>query len=172
MSDLPEPADWREARRRRRSALLVYVVLALLAVGGIGLGVWLHGLRGQPAVDVASLPLCPGGTQPAPKSVRVNVYNATSRPGLAGRAASALGARGFVVRQVANDPAGSKVTASAVVRYGPKGKPAATLVAAQVAGAQLRADRRGGPTVDLVLGARYTGLARVSTEPTCRTPTG
>jgi hypothetical protein len=172
MSHPPDPASWRDAKRRRQSSLLAYLVVAMLAVGGVGLGVWLNGLRGGPAVDAASLPLCPGGKPLAAKSVRVNVYNATPRLGLADRAATALGARGFAVQVVANDPARAKVANSAVVRHGPKGKPAAAMVAAQVAGARLQADRRTSGTVDLVLGAKYAGLARVPSTPTCRTAIG
>jgi LytR cell envelope-related transcriptional attenuator len=167
---LPEPVDWRERKRRRQSLTLVTMLLALLAVGGFALGAWVRSSGGS-RIDAASLPLCsPTTPGPAPRSVRVNIYNATNRAGLAGRAASALGDRGFVVRSVANDPLGAKIPTSAVVRHGPKGRSAAALIAAQVVGARLALDRRTGADVDLVLGAKYVGLASATDTPapTCR----
>jgi hypothetical protein len=62
------------------------------------------------------------------------------------------------------------------VRYGPKGKEGAELVASEVSGAKLVLDKRKDATVDLVLGATYASLgsppsATASSNPSCHPST-
>jgi len=108
----------------------------------------------------------------------VNVYNATTRVGLARDTAAAMTARGFHVLAVANDPLGETVASPAVVRYGPAGLAQAHVVAAYVAGgATLQPDTRTSTSVDLVLGQAWTAVASPAqaaatlagphTQPTC-----
>jgi hypothetical protein len=89
----------------------------------------------------------------------VNVYNATTRTGLALSTSLELAARGFHTAKVANDPAKKIIAASAEIRYGPKGALAAKIVAAQVIGAVMVPDHRTDATVDFVLGEGYAALA-------------
>lgn len=96
---------------------------------------------------------------PKPAAVTVNVYNATTRSGLARTTATAMKARGFATGDVANDPLNKTVNTPAEVRYAPKSVAAAKLVQAQVTGAVLAPDTRTDATVDLVIGNAYGALA-------------
>jgi hypothetical protein len=100
-------------------------------------------------------------TKPAPKpsSITVDVYNSTTRQGLAGTTASQLEKRGFVIATVANDPLGKTLAGTAEIRYGPKGKSRAVVVAAQVPDSTLVNDKRKDKTVAMSLGKAFTGLA-------------
>jgi hypothetical protein len=99
------------------------------------------------------------GALPLPTAITVNVYNATTRTGLALSTSLELAARGFRTGHVANDPAKKIIAASAEIRYGPKGALAAKIVAAQVIGAVLVPDHRTDATVDFVLGEGFAALA-------------
>jgi hypothetical protein len=96
---------------------------------------------------------------PKPKAITVNVYNSTTRSGLARKTADLLHDRGFMIGNVPNDHAPKPVVGIAEVRYGPKGVPAAHVVAAQVVGAKLVEDKRTSADVDLAVGAKYKKLA-------------
>jgi len=99
--------------------------------------------------------------KPPPKAtaITVNVYNSTTRSGLARKTADLLHERGFMIGNVTNDHAPKPVIGIAEVRYGPKGVPAAHVVAAQVVGAKLVEDKRTSADVDLAVGAKYKKLA-------------
>jgi hypothetical protein len=174
---IKEASSWRTRRRRRQTITLVVVLLLLVGAGGVAYGVYSGVIGGKPgAVDIASLPPCSStATTPArltPARVSVNVYNATSRNGIAAKTATALDLRSFHVGKIANDPRGATVKGTAVVRYGSKGQPAAQLVATQVAGAKLVKDTRRSSVVDLVLGEKFAGLRPVAvTTPKPATPT-
>jgi LytR cell envelope-related transcriptional attenuator len=109
----------------------------------------------SPSVKAAASPK----PLPSPSSITVDVFNATTRQGLAKTTAKQLEQRGFVIGDVANDPADSKITGTAVVRYGPKGKNQAKVVAAQVPSSKLVNDKRTDRSVSLALGEAYTNLA-------------
>lgn len=96
---------------------------------------------------------------PKPKTITLNVYNSTSRNGLARTTANLLAARGFTIGNVSNDPSPKAVKGFAEVRYGPKGALAARVVAAEVKGAVLVEDKRTSADVDLAVGAAYKHLA-------------
>jgi hypothetical protein len=98
-------------------------------------------------------------TVPAdPATVRVNVYNATSRAGLANTVADELRTRRFTVGKIGNDPLQQTVEDVAQIRYGPRGAGAAQLVRAWLPGSAPTLDKRADKTVDLVLGLRYEGF--------------
>ena len=173
--------------RRRSGALpVVLAVVAALAVGLVG-GWWFAG-RGQnsAAAGPTSSSTChsagssgsvhasaSGSSKkptakatkaaraalPLPRTITVNVYNATTRSGLALTTSLQLGSRGFKIGKVANDPAKKIIAASAEIRYGPSGLVEAKVVAAQVIGAVMVPDHRKDATVDLVLGDGYVALA-------------
>jgi LytR cell envelope-related transcriptional attenuator len=99
------------------------------------------------------------GKVPKPKSITLNVYNSTTRKGLARTTSTLLAKRGFTIGNVANDPAPKPVKTVAEVRYGPAGVLAARVVAAEVVGAKLVEDKRTSSDVDLALGAAFKHLA-------------
>lgn len=145
------------------------VVLGVIAVGLVAAGLYL-GVIGTPSTPVVINTPTPCTTTTArpldPRRVKVNVYNATGRVGLAAATADRLRARRFAVGDVDNDPKRSKVPGSALIRYGRKGFAGAKLVATQVAGAELKADTRTDAVVDLVLGATFSTLTPVPTATT------
>ncbi|BAJ29523.1 hypothetical protein KSE_37220 [Kitasatospora setae KM-6054] len=98
---------------------------------------------------------------PQPAAVKVNVYNATGKAGLAARTADELRKRGFVVDKVGNAPAAldKKVPGTAQILSGPGGLGAATLLVSQVAAATATEDSRTDATVDFVIGDTFSALA-------------
>ena len=108
----------------RRVLAVVLVLLIVAAVVGVA---WQFAQR-EPSDEVSSRPKasCPEPEAAAsekapipvvpPEKVKVNVYNATSRGGLASDTAKALKRRGFRIGKVANDPTKRKVTGEAEVR--------------------------------------------------------
>ncbi len=137
--------------------VLVAVVLVIVVVrflGGSG--------EEEPAAEVAPEPSCstlmvaPADELPEPKKVRVNVYNATETSGLASKTARDLKKRGFVIKDVANDPAGLPIEGVARIRYGPKAAKRAELLSYYVPGAELVEMERPGTVVDLALGDSFT----------------
>jgi hypothetical protein len=103
-------------------------------------------------------PTCTATTALAPAQVKVNVYNATSRSGLAAKTAAEVRKRGFRVATVANDPLGKDVGTAAEVRYGRSGTASSVLVIKLVKGAKAVPDRRTDASVDLVLGDKFKAL--------------
>ena len=149
----PAPGFW----RRLGSVALVLVVLASGAFAA-----WWFLVRDAPAgKSTVACPPSPSAAAKLPppvaaRTVRMNVYNATDRSGLAGAVSAVMAQRGFRVVTVANDPAGRRVTAAAEVRHGPRGLAAARTVAAHVDGqVVLVPDRRPDASVDLVVGAAW-----------------
>jgi LytR cell envelope-related transcriptional attenuator len=101
---------------------------------------------------------------PEPGAITVNVYNATTRTGLAQDTADALALRGFVIGEVANAPAelDGKVEEPglllATARAAESG--AVAVVGTHLNGAETAEPKNsGGPAeVDLVLGKGFTAL--------------
>ncbi|WP_322973153.1 LytR C-terminal domain-containing protein [Peterkaempfera griseoplana] len=110
------------------------------------------------AGDAAASP-APTGV-PKPQAVTVNVYNATTRPGLAGRTADELRKRGFKVGKVGNAPANldKKVKESVRLIGGPSGSKALLLLGTHVKGAKTTPDTRKDASVDFVIGNGFTAL--------------
>lgn len=160
-------APVRRSRGRRR---FLKTVVVLLLLGALAAGGWQLFLRDDPAARAAtptprrSCPApSPAPTALPPAQVRVNVYNATERRGLAATVATALSKRAFRVVKVGNDPAGRTVTGTAEVRSSSIGAGAARTVGSQVDGVVAVPDQRRDASVDLVLGASFKTL---------RTPAG
>ena len=93
-----------------------------------------------------------------PGEVTINVYNATSRSGLAASVAQSLRTQGFKIGKVANDPLAKRIAGVGEVRHGQIGAAGATLAAMRLAGASVVPDERTDTTVDLVLGNTFTAL--------------
>jgi hypothetical protein len=153
---LPAGRDPRTRRRKRQAWTFTSLVTLVVVVGLVALGQamrwWTIGGEHQRA---ARLP-CPAQTSAQPDEVRLGVYNASSRFGLAREVARELQARGFTVTTVSNDPTGTPVRGTALVRFGAPGRLAAKSVGAQLAGPlQWVDDKRNSSAVDLVLGPGY-----------------
>lgn len=150
----------RRAGTGRRAAV---AALALLAIAAGSWAAWTYTTGQEPSVRAQPRRSCPAPvatlTGAAPGQVRVNVYNATDRRGLAARVAGQLERRGFRVKKVDNDPAGRTVTSAAEVRHSASEARAARTVAAQVGAVVEVLDGRENATVDLVLGAAFTRLS-------------
>lgn len=159
----PRGQGARPARRGAGAGRRVAIVAAALVVLAVlGVTAWQLQAGSEDDVRAQPTPTCPT-PGPAPTvvpagMVKVNVYNATDRRGLAARVAAELKKRGFRVRQVDNDPAERTVTGAAEVRHSTAGADAARTVAAQVGDVVSVPDQRPDASVDLVLGAAFVRL--------------
>ena len=150
-------------RRSRAGRRVLLLVLAAALVAAVAWGVWAYVLApadggATPRAVVSCPPPASTPTTVPATQVRVNVYNATDRRGLAARVATELRKRGFRVGKVDNDPAKRTVTGAAEVRHSTVGGDAARTVAAQVGAVVAVPDQRTDASVDLVLGAAFTRL--------------
>jgi hypothetical protein len=154
-------------RRRRRNELVALVVGWVLA---FGLTVYCF-VTGAPTHS-AAVSACAAANghgsvagaaagAPRPGYFALNVFNATDRDDLAADTAALLKQRGFAVDQVTNDPLRSDLAIPAQVRGAQANMDELREVAAEVPGAQIVTDDRHDSSVDLVLGAGFTALARV-----------
>jgi len=111
---------------------------------------------------------------PSAATTTVNVFNATTKNGLAARTAAELRERGFVIGEVRNDPLKRKV-ATVEVRHGAAGRSRAPLlVPLGGKGAKAVADGRKDASLDFVLGNGFTALAPTPSPtglPMCPSPT-
>ena len=124
MSYIEEASSWRVHKRHRQQITLVAVLLILVITGGIGYAVYSGAIGGPETVDVAKLPACsPTAKALLPEQVSINVYNATTRNGLAASTATALGLRSFGILTYANDPRAEKVTGTRSSATGPRARP-------------------------------------------------
>jgi hypothetical protein len=96
-----------------------------------------------------------------PKTVRIRVYNATERSGLARQVSDALKKKKFTVLSASNDPLADtrKVDGVAEIRYGDKGEQQALLVSFWFPGAKLVSDPRKDAIVDIAIGPGYKAVA-------------
>jgi hypothetical protein len=171
----PRGVGARSGRQRGWARRLVAVVLVLAVLGAAGWYLWQYANRGSTDVREQAAPSCPAPS-PTPAvvpagEVKLNVYNSTDRRGLAARVADQMERRGFRVRKVDNDPAKRQVTGPAEVRHSEAGADAARTVAAQVGTVVIVPDQRPGASVDLVLGAAFTGLLPEAEAEAALTPT-
>jgi hypothetical protein len=157
---LDEVARQRFWRRVRTS-------LTLLVLVGVVIGAAWYGWRNvledeEPAVAATDAPCAPNspGAAPAPASIRVNVYNATTRNGLAASVARQLRQLGYNVIDVDNDPLAKSIEAAGEVRAHIDQQAAAGALAALLPGAAFVPDDRDNDTVDLVLGDGFKNLAK------------
>ena len=181
------PSGGRRRRRGRAFSVLLVGIAALVIGAAVGWSLTNHGddpttttprpapgcpspqvsTSGSPGASPSTSAKPPASPKPlpSPSSITVDVFNATDRQGLAKTTAKQLGQRGFVIGDVANDPLKDKITGTAVVRYGPKGKNQAKVVAAQVPDSKLVNDKRTDKTVSLALGEAYTNARHPGAGP-------
>ena len=149
-------------RRRRRRAAITLTLVAVSMLGTFAYAAaYFQGWVGARVPETVASPACQVVT-PAkaltPSAVMINVYNATSRNGLAASVAKSLRTQGFKVLEVANDPLAKQITGVGEVRHGQAGRSGALLAVARLPGAKVVADKRPGDAIDLVLGDRFTAL--------------
>jgi len=166
-----ESASVARARRSKRTAITLLIVIGVLAGAFYyASSYWTKGGTKAGAAASCSVTMDPTG-QVYPSQVTVNVYNATTRTGLAATAAKSVKSRGFVIGTVSNDPLKKSITGPGEIRFGAAGERAAKLVQALVPGSALVKDTRADASVDLVLGGDYkelataTGTASMPTAP-------
>ncbi|RAX46340.1 LytR family transcriptional regulator [Arthrobacter sp. AQ5-06] len=150
-------------RLRRRVVHGVVLVLLLgLIAGAIFLALAImNGQLKLPTTAGSEEPrtTCPGATfdyTPNDK-INLNVYNSTSRPGLARSVADELLVRKFVVGTVANTEAGYRGVAAVV--SGAAGQSAAFSVQRNLPGSDYFQDGRTDASVDVILAGDYQELA-------------
>ncbi|MBQ0983361.1 LytR C-terminal domain-containing protein [Streptomyces sp. F63] len=167
-------------RRPRHRRVVLAAIGATAAVALIGWGtlqvVGIFSGGGVEARAAAGAKNCAVGRQasasPAPKpkvlpepaEITVNVYNATTRSGLAKKTAKALEKRGFTIGEVDNAPAAydKKVKDSALLLGAPAAeKGAFDVLGAHLAGAKTKQDksRKKPAEVDFMIGDAFGGLA-------------
>ncbi|TDB80879.1 LytR family transcriptional regulator [Micromonospora sp. KC721] len=129
---------------------LVFVVVAIVKDSQSGAGANGGCPEGWPLADVALRER---------KDVKLNVINATDRPGLAGEVADEFRNRQFQVKKVTDQK--KQVDRVAVLRFGPKGVGSAHLLLAYFLGnADTKFEvERQDDTVDVVLGSDFQQLA-------------
>jgi hypothetical protein len=167
-----------QARQRRRRSLIVIGVVLL----GLFFAFWYAWSYYQADSSARATRPPPATCAPydpnvvTPENTKVNVYNASSRNGLARSVAKSLTERGFVIGKVANDPSSRKAPKVAEIRYGPNGVAQAKLLRTTLPkGTTLVNDKRKAVVVDLAVGPKYTTLAPVPTTtglPMCPAPSG
>lgn len=171
----------RPPRRRRRALLAALATLLVLGLLGYGTLQLIDVFSGDDdssetgagkVAEEAGQGDCPNAPPtradlPEPEAITVNVYNATTRQGLAQQTADALAARGFTIGEVANAPADldGKVSAPALLLGGPAAEESGALA---VLGTQLEGADTGDPqsaghgdepdVVDLVIGDGFSEL--------------
>ncbi|MER6354884.1 LytR C-terminal domain-containing protein [Streptomyces sp. NPDC001634] len=166
----------RMRRPRRRGRLLFAVVASVAAIGLIGWGtlqlidVFTGGGRASAAGSKADCPTKAKASPspataakalPQPGRITVNVFNATTRGGLAKETADELKKRGFHIGNVGNATQEyDKKVKGVGILLGPKASLDTSLpvLGTQLADAERRTDARTGTDVDLILGDGFKSL--------------
>jgi hypothetical protein len=164
----------RRPRRRGRAVLAVVASLAVLGTAGWGtlqlIDVFSGG-DGDTASAAGATADCatkaspsprPVAALPEPRRITVNVFNATTRQGLAKQTADELKRRGFRIGDVGNAGAQyDKKVKGIGLLLGPASAQGTSLpvLATQLTGAERRTEAgRKGATLDLIIGNRFRGL--------------
>ncbi|WP_426227030.1 LytR C-terminal domain-containing protein [Pseudarthrobacter sp. DSP2-3-2b1] len=160
-----DPDDPGRLRRRVVHGVVLVLLLGLIVGAIITAVAIVSGQLRIPATEVSDEPasICPAATfdYTPNEQINLNVYNSTSRPGLARTVADALLGRKFVVGAVANTDAGYRGVAA--VLSGAAGQSAAFSVQRNVPGSDYFQDDRTDTSVDLVLAGDFKALAAADT---------
>ena len=142
------------------------IVVAVLFITGGVVVIMAIGRDTQTQASTGSA--CAGGLVPAKikmperNQVTLNVYNGTSKVGLAEQVGGEFKNRGFNIAKTETAPDNRKSDQIAVITYGPDAVGAAALVSAYflVDEAKMEFDiKRKGAEVDVVIGTRFQQLA-------------
>jgi len=146
------------ARQRRQTLTFLGVFLFMMMAGLIALGNWRQWwtIGGDDRVVAVS---CPIQTVIDPELTNVNVYNGTTRNGLAAAVAKELQRRKFRVMSIGTEEQNKPLNTILLVRYGPQGKLAAHTVALQFPSKlKMTEDDREDDTIDIVVGEKYKAM--------------
>lgn len=154
-------------RRRRRAGIVLTILFFALLVGGLLALAYLQGWLWGTGEEPGRAGPTPGDDQtttappalPDAADITVNVYNTTDRSGLAGRTGEAVGALGFQVGDVGNEPNDEVAEGIGEIRFGPGASDAAQVVLQDLApDAELVEIEREDDTIDLLLGPDFVEL--------------
>jgi len=156
-----DPDNPVRVRRRVVHGVVLVLLLGLIAAAIIVALAIMNGQLKLPTTSGSDEPrtTCPAATFdyiPNDK-INLNVYNSTSRPGLARSVADELVVRKFVVGAVANTEAGFRGVAAVV--SGAAGQSAAFSVQRNLPGSDYFQDGRTDASVDVILSSDYQELA-------------
>jgi hypothetical protein len=164
----PELPDFElEPQRRDHRHLRTAITLVVLTALVVGAGIYAWSLVTESTGDEDEIgPLIAAPTcavvaptdPPPPEEIGLNVYNATSRSGLAQSVAAEMRERGFAILDVANDPTTRTVIHVAEIRATAEDNPGVDLLLSQFPGAVFYPDERTEPSIDLVLGEAFDGV--------------
>jgi hypothetical protein len=151
--------------RKRRRILHGVVLVLLVGLTAAAVAVALAIMNGQIKIPEAeqsraAAPVCPQAVfnYTPPETIHLNVYNSTSRPGLARTVADEFAARKFIVGAVANST--SSYRGTALIVSGAAGQSAAFSVQRNVPGSDYFQDSRTDASVDVVLTGDFKELAK------------
>ncbi|HET6856941.1 MAG TPA: LytR C-terminal domain-containing protein [Streptomyces sp.] len=165
-------------RPRHRRRIVLVVVASVLALGLVGWGtlqlidVFTGGGKKttaagrkkddcKPSAPRASPSTASAKALPRPAKIKVNVYNATPRGGLAKETADELKKRGFAIGKVGNAPSeyDKKVKGAGILLGAPKDVAGVLpVLGTQLRKAEQKADARTGAEVDMILGTAFKKL--------------
>ena len=174
----PDPVAKRSVTKPIRTA----IVLGLLAVAVVFAGRWGWDQLTQPfdegsAVAISTAEATPSCTPapeaaaalPEPAEIRVNVYNSSGISGIAGQTSEQLGAQGFEIGAVDNDPLGKRLDGVGEIRSSGNVEPRVQQLLRDVPGATLVQDNRPDESLDFAVGAQFSGVG--TPEPLPEQPT-
>ncbi|MBM7438031.1 hypothetical protein JOC24_001414 [Streptomyces sp. HB132] len=161
----------RRPRHRRKLALSAAAAVVALGLAGWGtlqiVDVFTGGDGQANAADRPKVCPTPSATTaakalPKPAAIKVNIYNATPRSGLAKAAADELKKRGFVIGKVDNAPASydKKVPGTGMLLGGPTAMNGSfPVLGTQLPGAAQKTDARRTADVDLIIGTKFKAFS-------------
>lgn len=157
-----DPDDPGRLRRRVVHGVVLVLLLGLIVAAIIVALAIVNKQLQFPTAESSEEPVtaCPATTfdYTPNDQINLNVYNSTSRPGLARTVADELLARKFVVGAVGNTDASFRGVGVAAVVSGAAGQSAAFSVQRNVPGSDYFQDGRTDPSVDLILAGDYKQL--------------
>ncbi|WP_066287169.1 LytR C-terminal domain-containing protein [Arthrobacter sp. B6] len=155
-----EPDNPIRLRRRVVHGVVLVLLLGLIVAAVITALAIMDGRLKLPTTEAGDEPaaVCPAATfdYKPNDQINLNVYNSTSRPGLARSVADEFLARKFVVGAVANTDAGYRGVAAVV--SGAAGQSAAFSVQRNLPGSDYFQDGRTDASVDVILAGDYEAL--------------
>lgn len=163
----------RMRRPRHRRKLVLSVASAVVALGLAGWGtlqivdVFTGGdgqanAAGRPKACPSPKAPAPAKALPKPAAIKVNIYNATPRSGLAKAAADELRKRGFAIGKVDNAPAAydKKVPGAGMLLGGPTAMNGSfPVLTTQLPGITQKTDARRTADVDLIIGTKFKAFS-------------
>ncbi|MGP4031109.1 LytR C-terminal domain-containing protein [Pseudarthrobacter sp. 1C304] len=159
--DDPQNNPVRTRRRILHGAVLVLLVGLVAAAVVVALAI----MNGQIKVPTAersqsAVSVCPEAIYDytPPETINLNVFNSTSRPGLARSVADEFAARKFIVGAVSNTT--SSYRGTALIVSGAAGQSAAFSVQRNVPGSDYFQDGRTDPSVDVILTGDFKELVK------------